>query len=366
MKSVDLIYSSFKQLFGVEVSEMTTVGDTIPIPKFQESTLKDLINEALKTYSKPTPVVNINDNVVIVGDLHGNLHDLLRIIKKCGQPNTQKYVFLGDYVDRGQYSLEVIVLLLTFRVLYPNSVTLLRGNHEVAEINVKYGFHLNVASMYGQSILWDLFNDVFALFPFVAIVQKDIFCVHGGISQHAKFLIDIKSIQVPTLESCDIVNDLLWSDPVDSEEKFAPNNRGLRCQFNAEATKEFLQLNNFSCIIRGHQCVFNGIECKHGDDVITVFSSSNYSDYKNKCGYLILNDKICYEAFYPADFVKRQDAVFFDVIPCGTFDIRRNSISNISVNSWRFPKIRSGHSVIKEKTRPIHVTPTIPILQNTI
>lgn len=364
MKSVELIYSSFKQIFGVEVSDIQSIGDTIPIPKFQECALKDLINEAMKTYPKPKSVVSVNDNVVIVGDLHGNLHDLLRILKKCGKPDVQKYVFLGDYVDRGQYSLEVIVLLLTFRVLYPHSITLIRGNHEIAEINVKYGFHLNIAQVYGQTNLWDLFNDVFALFPYAAVVQKDIFCVHGGLSQHAKTINDIKSVHVPTLEFCDLVNDLLWSDPGDSPEKFIPNRRGLGCQFNSSATKDFLRQNNFSCIIRGHQCVSNGIECKHGDDVITVFSSSNYSGNKNKCGYLILTDKICYEAFYPVEYVKRDDAVFFDVIPMGTFDIRRSSVSNIVVNSWRVPRIRNEHSMIRDNVRVTPVKPVLPLLKS--
>lgn len=366
MKSVELIYSSFKQIFDVEVTDMQTVGDVVPIPKFKESTLKDLIIEVLKTYLKPRPVVAVNDNVVVVGDIHGNLHDLLRILKKCGMPPQQKYVFLGDYVDRGQYSLEVIVLLLTLRVLHPNSITLLRGNHEIAEINIKYGFHMNIVSVYGQTNLWDLFNDVFAELPYVCILQNDIFCVHGGISQHAKTLNDIRKISVPTLEFCDIVNDLLWSDPGDSEEMFIPNQRGLGCQFNAQATKEFINMNNFSCIIRGHQCVASGIECKHGDDVITVFSSSNYSDSNNKCGYLVLTDKICYEAFRPVAFVKRQDAVFFDVIPMGTFDLRRNTVSNIVVNPLRLPVIRSGRSVIKEKVCPIKVKPTIALLKSTL
>lgn len=317
MKSVDLIISSFRQLLSLSLLDIKKVGDEVPIPRFKESTLKDLIDEVLKTYSNPLPVVQLLDPVVVVGDLHGHLHDLLRIFCENGLPPKTSYLFLGDYVDRGDYSLEVITILLAFRTVFPNNICLLRGNHEVSSVNALYGFKQEIVDIYGSPFIWNIMNDIFIYFPFAAVISKDIFCVHGGISQYFVSIADIMKIQMPALRITDEANDLLWSDPnmeVKSN-KFTVNKRGRGCSFNRQATREFLAINKMTCIIRGHQCMKDGIEKQHEGDVITVFSASDYAGNANLCGYIVINNTIFYHTIDSAEMIKRTEASFFDVIP---------------------------------------------------
>ena len=341
MRSVELIYSSFKQIFSVHIDDIYTIGDSVPIPRFREQTIEDLIDEAIKTYVKPVSLIELRDPIVIVGDIHGHFHDLLTILIKNGLPPFTNYLFLGDYVDRGQYSIECITLLLTLRVLFPQNVYLLRGNHEFMDVNYSYGFKDEIVAQYKTEKLWHLFNDVFVYLPYAAIVSGDIFCVHGGISQLCPTIDDIRKIQVPSLILNEGAADLIWSDPdtTNNKEKFGYNQRGLGHVFNQQATKEFLINNNMSCIIRAHQCVSEGVEVFHGGDIISVFSASNYVDGKeNKSGFVVVNDTIFYHHLYPIPVLNKKDSLFYDVIP--PCEGHRPVLSSYSLTSIKMGSLR--------------------------
>merc|ERR1711957_685393 len=121
--------------------------------------------------------------ITVCGDIHGQYHDLLRLFEYGGFPPSVNYLFLGDYVDRGKNSLEVMVLLLMYKVKFPMNFFLLRGNHECAAITRIYGFYDECKRRYSIKI-WKTFCDVFNKLPFCAIIDDKIFCVQGGLSPH--------------------------------------------------------------------------------------------------------------------------------------------------------------------------------------
>jgi protein phosphatase len=257
-------------------------------------------------------VVRISTEVCIVGDIHGNLHDLVRIIRSHGL--AECYLFLGDYVDRGPFSLEVMLLLLTLTLKYPDRFFLLRGNHETPIIAGSYGFRADHLTTYPES-LFDSFCDVFAWLPLVAIVQDAYFCVHGGICPSLSSISSIEQLSRPIHDdSQDLtVRNLLWADPTDSPVKFAESHRGETIDYGARGVRQFLQTNSLAGIIRGHQCVDGVLRCR-GMPVWTVFSASNYTPgVTNRSGVLIVGDDrgIQIQKYPAIPVAVRSDALFF-------------------------------------------------------
>ena len=127
------------------------------------------------------PLLELNAPINICGDIHGQYPDLLRMFEFGRFPPESNYLFLGDYVDRGKQSMECMLLLLCFKIKFPENFFLLRGNHEASQINRIYGFYDECKRRYNVK-LWKLFNDCFNCLPFVAIVEEKIICMHGGLS----------------------------------------------------------------------------------------------------------------------------------------------------------------------------------------
>jgi serine/threonine-protein phosphatase PP1 catalytic subunit len=151
--------------------------------------------------------------VQICGDIHGQFADLLNVFRIFGSPEKKNYLFLGDYVDRGKQSLECILLLLAYKIRYPQTFFLLRGNHESTELNKLYGFFDECKRRLSLRA-WKVITDTFNCLPIAAVVGERIFCVHGGLSPQMKTLNSLNAIRRP-MEILDnkMVSDLLWSDP---------------------------------------------------------------------------------------------------------------------------------------------------------
>ena len=143
--------------------------------------LMDTSMEILK--SQPA-LLELEAPIQIVGDVHGQFTDLLRLFENCGFPPDANYLFLGDYVDRGKNGVDTIALLLAYKVKYPENFFLLRGNHECASINRIYGFYDECKRRYNIKT-WKKFQDVFNVLPLAAVVDEKIFCIHAGLVRAA-------------------------------------------------------------------------------------------------------------------------------------------------------------------------------------
>ena len=142
-------------------------------------------------------MVEIEAPVKIFGDLHGQFKDLLRLFQYVGGPPPKnKFLFLGDYVDRGKQGLEVICLLLAYKVRYPDKIYLLRGNHECRELNKLYGFYDECKRRYNIS-MWRSFLTMFNNLPVSALIDERILCMHGGLSPKLSKLEDIADLKKP-------------------------------------------------------------------------------------------------------------------------------------------------------------------------
>ena len=375
MEDVDLILTSFNLCLNVKPDQVTDVGEKIFIPVFNETTLTNLCKEFCEISKGTSCVVNLTGPLVVVGDLHGNLHDLIRIFLANGLPPKTSYLFLGDYVDRGSFSLEVITLLFALKLKYPDNICLLRGNHEEKKTNAVYGFKSNIEQVYGNDFLWTLFNSAFEYLPFIAIVNETIFCVHDGISPSFSSISQLSCIHLPIHDITNLLKDLFWSDPTDSVKYFENNQRGSGVSWGICATLQFFKDTGFKTIIRGHQCCEQGINFDHNKSVITVFSASNYGATTNKCGYLCIDENISYNTFPALPMIQRDNSLFYTV--CSqkkgelkplqrnqSITLKNSFITSQSSAKFSIPHIRPGTNLrlVKTTNRIVSKTP-IPLLK---
>ncbi|RID66481.1 hypothetical protein BRARA_D01619 [Brassica rapa] len=264
--------------------------------------IADLCDSAERIFSSEPTVLQLRAPIKIFGDLHGQFGDLMRLFDEYGSPSTAgdisyiDYLFLGDYVDRGQHSLETITLLLALKVEYQHNVHLIRGNHEAADINALFGFRIECIERMGERDgiwVWHRINRLFNWLPLAALIEKKIICMHGGIGRSINHVEQIENIQRPiTMEAGSIVlMDLLWSDPTenDSVEGLRPNARGPGLvTFGPDRVMEFCNNNDLQLIVRAHECVMDGFERFAQGHLITLFSATNYCGTANNAGAILV------------------------------------------------------------------------------
>ncbi|GAA6061614.1 hypothetical protein JCM10212_000956 [Sporobolomyces blumeae] len=253
--------------------------------------------------SQPT-LIELSPPVKIVGDVHGQYSDLIRLFEMCGFPPSANYLFLGDYVDRGKQSLETILLLLCYKVKYPENFFLLRGNHECANVTRVYGFYDECKRRCNIKI-WKTFIDVFNCLPIAAVVASKIFCVHGGLSPSLSSMDDIRRISRPTdVPDYGLLNDLLWSDPSDTALDWEDNERGVSYCFGKTVIGAFLARYDFDLICRAHMVVEDGYEFWNERTLVTIFSAPNYCGEFDNFGAVmsVSEDLLCaFELLKPLD-----------------------------------------------------------------
>lgn len=239
--------------------------------------LEDLLKQVKDILVHESNMPKVAAPVTVVGDIHGQFYDLMELFKVCGDLPHTNYLFLGDYVDRGNNSVECFTLVLALKAKYKDRITLLRGNHESCEINKIYGFYDECFKKYGNERVWKMFSDIFMCLPLSALVENKIFCLHGGLSPALGQLDDVIKLK----RFCDVphegpICDLLWSDPEENRKGFNPSPRSAGFQFGSDVTEKFLHRNDLSLIARAHQLVMDGFQRVHKKMVVTIFSAPNY------------------------------------------------------------------------------------------
>ncbi|XP_013413791.1 serine/threonine-protein phosphatase 5 [Lingula anatina] len=252
-----------------------------------------ILVEVKKIFMSQASLVDITvpkgKKFTICGDVHGQFYDLLNIFELNGLPSEENpYLFNGDFVDRGSFSVECILTLWGFKLLYPSHFYMSRGNHESETMNQMYGFDGEVKAKYTNQMA-ELFTEVFNWLPLSHLINEKILAMHGGLfSEDNVTLDDIRKTdrnrQPP---DSGIMCDLLWSDPQPQPGRSA-SKRGVGCQFGPDVTKKFLENNNLEYIVRSHEVKNEGYEVAHDGKCITVFSAPNYCDTMGNKGAFIV------------------------------------------------------------------------------
>jgi serine/threonine-protein phosphatase 2A catalytic subunit len=284
---------------------LSKLGQGTPLSELEVKLLCDLARETLLQESNVQPV---SAPVTVCGDIHGKsstnslqaytnwirtlsvtivtlmvsshqtgqYHDLMELFRIGGAPPDTNYLFTGDYVDRGYYSVESVSLLVCWKVRYPDRVYILRGNHESRQITQVYGFYDECVRKYGSANVWKLFTDLFDYFPLTALVEHSIFCLHGGLSPSIDTLDHVRQLdRVQEVPHEGPMCDLLWSDP-DDRTGWGISPRGAGFTFGQDISQQFSERNSLSLISRAHQLVMDGYNWSHNQSVVTIFSAPNY------------------------------------------------------------------------------------------
>ncbi|KAH9529830.1 hypothetical protein DERF_003692 [Dermatophagoides farinae] len=280
-------------------------------------TIRIIVQTTMEIFAKERRCIEIQSPCYVFGDLHGNFKDLITYSQyfwKCSPfLNTGKYLFLGDYVDRGDHGIEVVIFLFCFKILAPNNFYMIRGNHEIRDVQRRFTFFAECEKRLSVEI-WDLINDCFDCMPLAAVIDDCIFGVHGGIPATISTIKQIYDIPTPLsnpLRQNIAAWEMLWNDPINNEEllllpkeqrKYLTDSakgfgrnfkRGTGYLFSENALKKFREKNGIDFIIRAHEVFADGFYLYSRGKIITIFSSSGYSFPSNSASVsLISNNKI--------------------------------------------------------------------------
>mmetsp|Transcript_10639 Transcript_10639/g.29851 ORF Transcript_10639/g.29851 Transcript_10639/m.29851 type:complete len:307 (+) Transcript_10639:191-1111(+) len=244
-----------------------------PLSEGDVHKLCEKAREILMTESNVQPV---SLPVTVCGDIHGQFHDLAELFRIGGKCPDTNYLFMGDYVDRGYFSVETVSLLVALKVRFRHRVTILRGNHESRQITQVYGFYDECLRKYGSANVWKSFTDLFDYLPLTALIEGKIFCLHGGLSPSIDTLDDIRSLdRIQEVPHEGPMCDLLWSDPADRQ-GWGISPRGAGYTFGEDISEEFNKKNKIDLVSRAHQLVMEGYNWCQNKKVVTIFSAPNY------------------------------------------------------------------------------------------
>jgi len=284
---IDPVDSVINKLLGVRGSKPGTYSD------LNEQEIKFVCLRAREILLAQPMLLELQAPIKIVGDIHGQFHDLLRIFECGGYPPVSNYLLLGDYVDRGKQSIECAVLVLAYKIKYPENFFCLRGNHECAGISRIYGFYDECKRRFSIK-LWKHFVDVFNCLPVAAIIDDKIFCVHGGLSPELTSFDQIATILRPTdIPDTGLLCDLIWSDPERNFMGWGENDRGVSFVFGENVVGTFLNRHDLDLVVRAHQVVEDGYEFFAQRQLVTLFSAPNYcGEFDNAAAVMSVDDSL--------------------------------------------------------------------------
>jgi len=246
---------------------------------------------------------NLDDSkseIYVIGDIHGNLDTLLRLIEIIGKKNPEIVIFLGDIVDRGIKQLECLILILVLKIRYPNKYYLLKGNHETLEMNQSYGFFQDFMSKFNDQKKFDEILTLYNTLPFCALINKSILCLHGGIPDDFEILRKLKGLKPKDIVSvfksiAKSLIQIMWNDPKSGLKGFSESFRGPGIKnFGEDVFDGFMKEYNLNYLIRSHEIFPEGFRWFFNKRLLSIFSSANYRGKfaPNPASYAIIRNNL--------------------------------------------------------------------------
>ena len=301
------LINEFLQLLPNPDEEYTYYKKNANIISLDKNYIINLINEALNQFKSSSPLIKLRSPVKIFGSINGQYNDLMRFFSLFGRPSELKgdiecvdYLFLGNFTNRGAFSLETLCLLLALKIKYNGHFHLIRGNQEDLEISKIYGLAEECKEKLKEDInqpnsIFQRLCTLFEYLPLAAVVNNQILCIHSGISKNGFSLNDIQRLKFPiNVKKCAIAKDILWNLPGGNND--VNFNQNLPSEYKPEiytgnTVDTFLKNNKLKMIIRSHDICEKGIVNSFGDRLMTIFSSTNYCGVYQNAGALIFIKK---------------------------------------------------------------------------
>ena len=258
---------------------------TITKLKFNQLIL--VFREALKLFREETIILELNKEyqqgkVIVIGDLHGDLISLMKIVEIIKLENPKYVIFLGDIVDRGLHQLECFIFILALKIQDSNKYYLLKGNHETLEVNRKYGFFQDFLNRFKDP---KKFNQVVAIYnalPYCALVNESILCLHGGIPEDFNAINRLRGLKTSEINliyenTAKSLLQIMWNDPKPNLKGFTESFRGRDIKFFGEDVfRDFMRENELDYLIRAHERFPEGYKWFFNEQLLSIFSSTNY------------------------------------------------------------------------------------------
>jgi protein phosphatase len=303
---------------NIDFDAVAQLKQPLRLPIWPVDNLSNLMSKVKDLFATESVSLQLTGSVVIIGDLHGQLLDLLRIVRSCGFPIAKTFLFLGDIVDRGEFSVETCTIVFALKIKYADSVFVIRGNHEFGFLSQRCGFKEEIESVYGESTLYQNCLSAFSMIPLTAVVNEKMLCVHGGIGPGWFSVGQARRLERPIDEFGDeLLDTMLWSDPTPTVDFYEPSPRGTGFFFGERAVAEFLDANSLTMLVRAHECVNTGCQFLFENKCATVFSASNYGGLvSNNSAVLEVNSAGDYSVrqFPPLQYLKRAAVQFGKVV----------------------------------------------------
>ena len=274
------------------------------IAKLNYNQLILVFREAVKLFREETLILELKkehpqDKVMVIGDLHGDLKSLTKLMEIIKKENSKYVIFLGDIVDRGSYQLECLILVLALKIKDSNKYFLLKGNHETLEVNRNYGFYQDFLNRFKDP---KKFNQVIALYnalPYSALVNESILCLHGGIPEEFNAIDRLRGIKTSEINLIDentakSLLQIMWNDPKPNLKGFTESFRGREIKFFGEDVfSDFMRENKLDYLIRAHERFPEGYKWFFNKRLLSIFSSANYRGTitPNPASYAIIRNK---------------------------------------------------------------------------
>ena len=273
------------------------------ISKLNLDDISQIMREARSLFENENLLLEFNigenEEIFVLGDIHGNMQSLLKLIELINKNNPKLVIFLGDIVDRGPKQIECLIFVLILKILKPQTFYILRGNHETLEMNQAYGFFYEFSQKFNN---YDAFKEILAVYdvlPICSIINNSILCLHGGIPEDIDILKKLKGLKPKDIDSTTLesiasgIFQIMWNDPKPGLGGFMRSYRGPGIKFfGQEAFNKFMVENNLKYLIRAHECFPEGYVWFFNYRLLSIFSSGNYrGDFTpNPASYAIVKN----------------------------------------------------------------------------
>ncbi|MHA1459645.1 MAG: metallophosphoesterase [Promethearchaeota archaeon] len=246
-----------------------------------------VFREAVKLFRDETLILELKkehsrDKVMVIGDLHGDLKSLTKLMEIIKNENPKYVIFLGDIVDRGLYQLECLILILALKIKDSNKYFLLRGNHETLEVNRNYGFYQEFLNRFKDNKKFNQVTAIYNALPYSALVNESILCLHGGIPEDFNAIRRLRGIKTSEIDltyenTAKSLLQIMWNDPKTKLKGFSESFRGRDIKFFGEDVfTDFMRENELDYLIRAHERFPEGYKWFFNKRLLSIFSSANY------------------------------------------------------------------------------------------